>query len=205
MSKDIQNTVSDRNDSSETSTKGPSIFDPSSLKLSQNYSDMAGVKKIITTIPVRKPGKQDFVRTHPDPVYRLDTAVLELKEERETYIVNPDLWSELLGELISKSLVLTINRQKVLSLWPIRLPGEDGRIDNWNASAAEAAVMAQEKWIKVASKMSLGAYEISEATGELPEPEWPNISMEKILEIAFRGRYIDTLDHPVLMRLRGAL
>ena len=205
MSTDNSAKQSSNNNSSVQHTKESNVFDPSALKLSQNYSDMAGVKKLITTIPVRKPGKQDFVRTHPDSDYRLDTAVLELKEERETYLVNPDLWSELLGELISKSLVLTINRQKVLSLWPIRLPGVDGRIDNWNASAAEAAVMAQDKWIRVSSSMSMGAYEIFEATGEVPEPEWPNMSMEKILEIAFKGRYIDTYEHPVLKRLRGEM
>ena len=179
-------------------------FDPDSLTLTQNYSDLAGVKKIVSTIPVRKPGKQDFVRTHKDSVYRLDTAVLELKDERETYLVNPALRAELQGELITKSLILTINRQNILSLWPIRLPSEDGRLDNWNTSAAEAAVMAQDKWVRVSSNMALGAYDIFEATGEIPEPEWPDMPMSEILEIAFRGRYIDSLEHAVLKKLQGA-
>jgi hypothetical protein len=33
----------------------------------------------------------------------------------------------------------------VLTLWPIRRPGEDGRVDQWNASALEAAEMAQSR------------------------------------------------------------
>ncbi len=52
--------------------------------------------------------------------------------------------------------------------------------------------------------MSLGAYRIFEATGELPEPEWPVENMRDLLEIAFKGgRLIDSIDHPVLKRLRG--
>jgi len=180
-----------------------SKFDPSNLRLSQNFSESAGVKKLVTTVPVRKPGKQDFVRTHPDSSYRLDTADIELKEERETYLVDPTLLPELPSEWTAKTLITTINRQKVLSVWPIRLPGHDGRIDEWNASAAEAANMAKDQWVRVSANMNLGAYEIFTATGDIPEPEWPDISFEEILKIAFKGRYIDSMEHPVIQRLLG--
>ena len=59
-------------------------FDLASLRLSQDFASAVGVKKLVTTIPVKKPSKEWFVRTHPDPDYRLQTAVLELKEDRET-------------------------------------------------------------------------------------------------------------------------
>ncbi len=182
-----------------------SLFDPSKLRLSQNFAESAGVKKLVTTIPVRKPNKQDFNRVHPDPAYRLETAVLELKEERETYLVAPDLWPELPGELIPKVLFLAINRQKVLFIWPIRLPGEDGRHDVWNASALDAAGMAQKDWIRISSNTNLGAYEVYQSTGALPDPEWPDMEFARILEIAFKGRYIADFDHPALRRLRGEL
>lgn len=178
-------------------------FDVSKLHLGQNFAEAAGVKKALLTVPVRKPGRQDFIRIHPAPEYRLETAVLELKEERETYLVAPQLWPELPGELAPKVLYLATNRQKVLFLWPIRLPGEDGRIDEWNASALEAAAIAQDRWIRVAANMSLGAYEVYYATGDLPEPEWPEQSFQDILKIAFKGRFITALDHPAIRRLRG--
>ena len=89
--------------------------------------------------------------------------ILELKEDRETYLVDRNLWGELPGELIPKVLFTVINRQGVLTLWPIRLPGEDGRHDEWNRSALEAAEMAQKEWIRVAANMSLGAYEVYRA------------------------------------------
>jgi hypothetical protein len=186
-----------------TTQKKLSLFDPSKLRLSQNFAESTGVKKLVTTIPVRKPNRQDFIRVHPDSDYRLETAVLELKEDRETYLVAQGLWAELTGELIPKVLYTAINRQKVLFVWPVRLPGEDGKHDEWNASALDAADRGQKDWIRISSNMSLGAYEVFQATGELPNPEWPEMSFTRILEIAFKGRYITDLDHPALRRLRG--
>ena len=186
-----------------TETNNNSPFDPANLRLSQNFGASAGVKKLTTTIPVRKPGKQDFVRVHPDPAYQIETAVLEFKEERETYLVAPGLWDGLLGELTPKVLFTTINRQKVVSLWPIILPGEDGRINSWSESAMDAATLGQKQWVRVSANMSLGAYDVFEATGEIPEPEWPELDLGQILEIAFKGRFIKDSDHPALKRLRG--
>jgi len=180
-------------------------LDISKLRLSQNFTTLVGVKKALLTVPVRKPNRQEFIRVHPSEDYRLETAVLELKEERETYLVSPDLWSELPGELVPKVLFTTINRQNVLSLWPVRLPGEDGRLDSWNEAALEAAELARSKWIRLAANMSLGAYDVFEATGDFPEPGWPEIEFPKILDIAFKGRYIEDPNHPVIRKLRGEI
>ena len=48
----------------------PDPFRPENLRLSQSFNEMVGVKKILSTIPVRKPGAQDFVRVHPGPEWR---------------------------------------------------------------------------------------------------------------------------------------
>ena len=96
-----------------------------------------------------------------------------------------------------------INRQGVVFLWPCRLPEETGRRNPWHESALEAAARAKTNWMRIAADMSLGAYRIWQASGELPEPEWPEQSLRDLLAIAFKGRYIDTHDHAVLKRLRG--
>ncbi len=67
-------------------------FDLERLRLSQDFPSQVGVKKAILTVPVRKPDRQWFIRVHPDPDWRLETAVLELKDERETYLVEPEMW-----------------------------------------------------------------------------------------------------------------
>ncbi len=128
---------------------------------------------------------------------------LELKEERETYLVDASLWQDLSAELTPKVLFTVVDRQGNVFLWPIRLPREDGRIDEWNASALEAAEMAQTTWVRVVANMGLGAYDVFEATGDLPEPKWPEQPFEGLLRIAFKGKFIETPDHPVIRRLRG--
>ena len=184
----------------------PDPFDPAALRLDQSYADTVGVKKLLTTVPVRKPGRQDFVRVHPDPGYRLTpAAIIEVKEDREVYLVMPDMAQALPGEFSTATLFTAISRQGTLFLWPVKLPRPDGRQNEWHRSAAEGAERAMEKWVRVTSSMALGAYEIFEASGELPEPVWPDYSFRQILEIAFRDRVVDRPDHPLVQRLQGVV
>jgi hypothetical protein len=182
----------------------PDLFaDLSQLRLSQDFASSVGVKKALLTVPVRKPAKEWFIRCHPD--LRIETCVVELKEDREVYLVAPALWPELAAESTfgPRALYAAMNRQAVLFVWPIRLPGPDGKIDDWNRSALEAAAMAETRWVRVLSNMALGAYDVFEATADWPEPEWPDVPFNELLRVAFKGRVIDSLDHPVLRRLRG--
>jgi hypothetical protein len=131
--------------------------------------------------------------------------VLELKEDREIYLVAPALWPALASEptFSPRLLVTAVNRQGTLFLWPIKLPRPDGRIDLWSQSALDAAREAESRWVRVTANMDLGAYDITVATGPLPGPNWPDPTFQQIIKIAFRDRMIDTWDHPVLRKLRG--
>jgi hypothetical protein len=166
-----------------------------------------GVRKALLSVPVRKPDKSWFVRVHPDPAYRLQTAVVELKEDRggETFLVAPALWPDLATEatFAPRALFTAVNRQGVVFLWPIRLPGSEGRPDEWSRSALEAVDMAAKGWVRVVANMGLGAYDVFEATGSLPDPEWPDVPFRELLRIAFKDRLITDPGHPVLRKLRG--
>ena len=182
----------------------PDPFNPAALRLDQSYADTVGVKKLLTTVPVRKPNRQDFVRVHPGPTYRLTpAAIIEVKEDREVYLVTPNMAQRLPGEFSTVTLFTTINRQGTLHLWPVKLPNPEGRQMEWHRSAAEAAERAMKKWVRVTASMSLGAYEIFEASGDIPEPVWPDFSFQDILKIAFRDRIVDRADHPLVQRLQG--
>jgi hypothetical protein len=63
--------------------------------------------------------------------------------------------------------------------------------------------MAQKEWIRMAANMSLGAYEVYRATAEIPGPAWPDTTFQEILRVAFKDRFIRSIDHPELRRLRG--
>jgi hypothetical protein len=180
-------------------------FDLDALKLSQDFAANLGVKKKLLTVRVDKPDKAWFVRVHPSPDYRLDTFLLRLRAERETYLVARGLWDELATEttLSPHALFTAVTRQGVVFLWPVRLPGRDGKHDDWNRSALEAAQLAMEGWVRVTANMSLGAYDVAVASAPLPEPKWPEEVLQDLLKIAFKNYYIQDRDHPALKMLRG--
>jgi len=186
-------------DSAETSSE----FDLKNLVLTQDFVETAGVQKLLTTVPVRKPGPQDFVRVHPHPDFRANVALLELKDDRELYLLTPTMAHELVGEFFMATLYTTINRQSVVSLWPVRLPAADGKQLEWHRSAAQAAELAMKKWVRIRPNMSLGAYEVDVAGKTHSDPEWPPYSLQDLIPIAFRDRLVNRLDHPVVQRLRG--
>ena len=184
---------------------GNDPFDLESLRLNQDFASRIGVKKALLSIPVRKPERQWFVRVRPEEGYRLPAAVLDLKEDRELYLVSPNCWEGLSGEIVPTELFTGISRQGVVFIWPVRLPGEDGRHNEWHRTAAEAAQRAMEEWVRVVANQNLGAYEVHFAGGELPEPEWPDLSFQELLRIAFKDHVIESLEHPALRRLRGEM
>jgi len=179
-------------------------FDLAKLRLKQDFCETAGVKRLLNTVPIRRPGPQDFVRVHPDAAYRAPLAVIELRDDRETYLLLPNIARELPGEFVSVVLYTAISRQGVVHLWPVRLPAPDGRVNEWHRSAAEAAELAMQRWIRLKANMALGAYEIFEASGTTPDPVWPDLSFQELLRIGFRDRLVDRIDHPVIKRLRGS-
>jgi hypothetical protein len=170
------------------------------LRVSQDFASKLGAKKVITTVPIRNPKRNEFVRVHPTMEPML---VYTLVDEQETYVVTANIASSCPGETVPKLLVPTISRQGTLFLWPLRIPGDDGRIYSWHASAREAATRAVHVWLRVQANMALGAYEVYEAIGAIPDPDWPALTMDAVVRIAVKGRVIDTLDHPVLRKLRG--
>ena len=182
----------------------PNPLDPERLRISLDINEGLGVKKAHLTIPVRKPNSQDFIRVCAEPEYRLPVAMIELKDEREWYLVTPEIAQQIPHECFKAILYVCMSRSGVLFLWPVRLPGADGRQSEWHRSAGEAAEMGMARWVRIKANMGLGAYEVFEASATIPDPVWPSdLSLMQILLIAFKGRLVESFDHPVLKRLRG--
>jgi len=78
-----QLTVEGRNGASNNQLTQADPFDPMSLRLDHSFLNTGAVKKLLTTVPVRKPNPQDFVRVRPDEEFRLSpAAIIEMKEDR---------------------------------------------------------------------------------------------------------------------------
>jgi len=198
-----------KNNAAVESTANDDPFaDLSKLRLGQNFVELAGAKKLLTTVWVRKPDKQEYVRTHPEPEFRMDCAIIELKEDRENYLVMPGVAAAVVNEVKPVMLCTTISRQGVVFLWPVPLTPLDGaggrrKVLESHRTQQEAAARAIGGWIRMVWSMSVGAYEIFEGPSGTPDPVWPEHSFQDLLRVGFKDKIIQSLDHPVLKRLRG--
>lgn len=181
-------------------------FDLDNLRLKQDFSETLGIQRVLSHVPVRKPNKTNFIRVHSGEDYRMDVGIVEMKEERETFLVTPAMMSEpgIYELVVPARLVTYITRQGVVALWPLKLE-KDGKLNPWHESALEAARLAEKQWVSVRADMSLGAYQIFLATAELPEPEWPEHTFSELVRLGFKGLIVDAPDHPLIQQLTGAI
>ena len=181
---------------------GPNL---AALRLATNYGATLGVKKLLTNVVVGKPKKPQFFRVHVSDEMTFASMILENKESRESYIVVPEVAQEI-SELVRPVMLhAAIDRQNNVSLIPVPLPGEDGTRNPWHESLAQSVEYAKLKWIRITANMHAGGYDVYEAEGELPEPEWPAHDIEALVQVAFRGKIILGLDHPVVQSLLGII
>ena len=197
------NSTIDPSDDDGQSNETANPFDPKRLRISGIPSEGPTARKILTSVQVRKPNRQEWFRVHPEAAMRLDTLVLEMRDERQTYLVAPDIAPAIPGEAVAKTLYTTITRLGAVLLWPVRLPDEHGRLDEWNATAHQAALQAETHWTRLAANIGVGTYDVYEALDQMAEPEWPDLPLERLLEMAFKDRYVDNLVHQVIRRLMG--
>jgi hypothetical protein len=184
------------------STGAPSVLDR--FALPSNFSDdMAGVKKRLAVVSVTKPKRTWWFRTHAQYVFEAGMLIDEGTAGRETYLLAPELVMELGDDVVRASLHGAITRQGVFFVIPVRLPGPDGRIDSWNASMREAVAVAAKEPVRTASNRDAGAYDIYTAPKPVEFPAWPGESWAQLLNVAFKDKTIEDLEHPVLRRLRG--
>ena len=155
-----------------------------------------------TTIPVRKPGSRNFFRVHPDEEYRLYNVPLVEDEKHEWHILAPDLEvPEDLERFVSHvNLITCLNHKGTLFLWPYKNSTND-----WSKSASRAARRAVGEWARLIADMDANGYRVEAAPPALRDvqPVWPKLTFDDILNTAFEGKCIESLDHPVIRSLQG--
>lgn len=175
------------------------------LKVGLDIDPSSGATEVLTSVPVRKGKKQEYFRIHPDSKMQLLTQTYENADERKSYIPTTEMREHLVGDLTYTHLHLGITRQGNLIVVPVKVPGEGETPSPWHETAKQAVELAKTGWVRMAADMSLGAYRIYKAEGDLPDPKWPDKSFSEILELAYQGKVIDNENHPVVQRLRGRI
>jgi hypothetical protein len=85
-------------------------FDPETLRVTAG-SDIE-VERVLTSVPVKKPKRDAFIRVHPE--YVLDTLILERDSgmEKESYLVAPEVQDLVLQELRRTRLLLAVSNSQ---------------------------------------------------------------------------------------------
>lgn len=180
-------------------------FDLDACRLPQDFGAALGVKKVLTRVPVRKPANTEFFRASTAMEHHFLAMVLELKQESETYLVTQAVQGVLPELLRPVELRIAVDRYGNIFIIPVPLPGHDGRRNPWHESLAAAVLEAETNWVRMTANKHIGAYELHVALNDLGSPKWPERSMPELLQIAFRGRLVDSIDHPVVQQLLGQL
>lgn len=178
----------------------PNPFDPESLRLSDDEAGDIDVEPLLTVVEVRKPKRDEFVRVHPE--HHAVVAIIEV--DRDVYLVDPSMRNELAGEWKPADMRVAVNRDGTPFLWPVKQAKAGESQSGWHASAKAVAAAAEHDWVRAKANMSKGAYDAQKAKGQLESPVFPDKSFTELLEAGFGdGKLIDSVDHPVVKRLRG--
>jgi len=194
----------------------PIISDMDFKNLRLNSSPNAPSQKLFTSasILVKRPGSQHFFRVRAGDEWYFACKVIELKEEGELYLVLNPLWLELARELKNFGFYMAITETGILHIVPVRLPDDSGNWNKYAETLQQAIELAKTKWVRAIANRDVGSYEIVQAIHAYPEPEWPEtvalanegsvkLTMEVLLNIAFKERVIRDMNHPVVKKLLG--
>ena len=134
----------------------------------------------------------------------MDLQVIIVEDDdKAAYAVVDDLQDELLDVSVPVMIYTVVTKQGTTMLWPVRLPGEDGKSHEAWTSAHEIAERATKGWVRMQWSPAIGAYEVTTAPGITAEPVWPTSTFSELLQIGFHGKMIDKPDHLVIKKLRG--
>jgi hypothetical protein len=180
--------------------------DLETFKLAMKEAGLEGAQEQLATVQVRKPPAEDFVRVHPDKAMTIPVALHEGRDNftSEYYVVLPKVLStmmDLRGAFYAQ-LHVTVTPSGTVMLWPVKLP-TGGAGNPWYESALRGAEMAKNDWIRIFADPGQKQYRLVKAPGVFAEPAFPDKSLNELLKIAFKGRVIDSDDHPICRRLRG--
>jgi len=181
------------------------------IDISQLESNLAAAP---LDIPVEKPGEFEWFQTHPDPAYRPALPCIDFlppgTKNRELHLIHPTMvpfLSKLRSSIAVYQLYFLMNRIGNVRVCPVKLPGPDGRMNDWNRTRQAAVEKGIGAWVRMWANKSGSRYEWMPAPVVYPDPVWPDLTIDEVLTIAFDhlGRVINNEDHPVIKVLKGQL
>ena len=161
-------------------------FDLAALRVSQDLEP--ATRPDFGFLHLGRPNPMVFIRTFLVPE-RTEAYWLVRDADKELYIVTPTLAIELGSDAYPACLVPYVTRDPAAGIWPVKVGKPGGKRNSWNESAYEAALTAQENWVRVESHMAMGCYGTKVAIGPFGEPLLPGDSYGELVLRVFDGGY----------------
>ncbi|MCP5537744.1 MAG: hypothetical protein H7A51_16110 [Akkermansiaceae bacterium] len=186
----------------EVTPKGGDIFDDLTA-LGRSLDEVVPSEKLLTSLPMRKPKGDEWVRCHPELVTSIN--IYENKDAREYYLVLPEFIEPLRDMVRHVQLMLAVNYAGVPFLWPVPVPTTRQSHHSY-VSAFAAAEQAMKEWVRIS--WGSGDWEVFRRRTAGNEPVWPQeiSNASEMLRFASKSgafEIINSMDHPVIKHHLG--
>ena len=174
------------------------------------YNNVITPKRVVEPLVLRRPGQHEFVRVVGGDDFNISpVALFEFRtgyEEVDTYLLTHEISAHesFNNDFIPVKIVLAVNSDGHFFLWPLKLLDKKGKPNDWYASAIDVAELAKIRWIKMTSNMDKKRYEAVTAEDDFDLPDLPVQNFNCILQASLSGMVIDSLNHPIAKKIRGA-
>lgn len=208
-SRAIKNISSSKKDTQElamTDTSNTSLVQQiSNLRLPDNYSANIGGIKLPTKPIFGKLSKHRFSRIHPSKDYQFPCLAVEDKDNGESYVVAPHIQPYLGKNVVQKIIRLSVDSTGLPKLIFQPIIDQGGRQNQWHTTLNKAIELAEKSWVRVEPNMDAGQYSIIISKDDLGEPQWPEQTMDDLVQEVFGNNIISTSDHPYIRQIQGRI
>jgi hypothetical protein len=177
----------------------------SSLRLPDNYSANVGGIKLPPKPVFGKLSKHRFSRVHPGKDFQFPCLAVEDKDGGESYVVAPHIQPHLGKNVVQKIVRLSVDSTGLPKLIFQPMADQSGRQIPWHTTLNRAISLAEEKWVRVEADMDLGQYSTTISQDDLGEPQWPEQTMDELIQEVFGNNIIDSEDHPYIRQIQGRI
>ena len=193
-----------KNGNIERSDSAAAPFSLADIRNDQDFGEQIGLKYHTAKPQVKRPNKYGFFRTLGPREDWISATVIDTGSAGEIFLVSNNIRDSVIAFCSPVLLVPWIDRDDEICIWPLKRPKEGNSPMGWHTSALDAATRALFHWTQMTANSSASAYDIAAAQGNLPDPQWPDpLDITDLIQKTFADRFIDSLDHPTIRRMRG--
>jgi hypothetical protein len=177
----------------------------SALRLPDNYTTHIGGETLPLKPVFGKFSKHRFARIHPGKDFMFPCLAVENKELGETYIVTPNMQAYLGTHAVPKVLRLSVDTTGLPKIIAQPIIDKSGRPNTWQTSLIHGIKNAEENWVRLEANMGAAQYNIIISKDDLGDPQWPEQTMDEIVQEVFNNNIISDENHPYIRQIQGRI